>query len=160
MGRQDVSQEALEKAARAAACHDFIEALPHGYDTVIGEGGEVHLSGGEKQRIALARVILKNPPIVLLDEATSYADAENESRMQHAFSSLMQERTVIVIAHRLSTIMHADEIIVIDRGRIVQRGTHDQLVGDERGVYCRMWSARRKAHEWRFQEAEKETKGV
>ena len=157
MGRQDVSQEALEKAARAAACHDFIEALPRGYDTVIGEGGEVHLSGGEKQRIALARVILKNPLIVLLDEATSYADAENESRMQHAFSSLMQGRTVIVIAHRLSTIMHADEIVVIDRGRIVQRGTHDQLVGDEHGVYYRMWNARRKAHDWRFQEAEKET---
>ena len=160
MGRQDVSQEALEKAARAAACHDFIEALPRGYDTVIGEGGEVHLSGGEKQRVALARVILKNPPIVLLDEATSYADAENESRMQHAFSSLMQGRTVIVIAHRLSTIMHANEIVVVDRGRIVQRGTHSQLVGDERGVYYRMWNARRKAHDWRFQETEKETKGV
>ncbi|WP_294348624.1 ABC transporter ATP-binding protein [Prosthecochloris sp.] len=160
MGRQDVSQEALEKAARAGACHDFIEALPRGYDTVIGEGGEVHLSGGEKQRIALARVILKNPPIVLLDEATSYADAENESRMQHAFSSLMQGRTVVVIAHRLSTIMHADEIVVVDKGRIVQRGTHDQLIGDDRGVYCRMWNARRKAHDWRFQEMEKETKGV
>ncbi|UZJ36933.1 ABC transporter ATP-binding protein [Prosthecochloris sp. SCSIO W1103] len=160
MGRQDVSQEALEKVARAAACHDFIEALPRGYDTVIGEGGEVHLSGGEKQRIALARVILKNPPIVLLDEATSYADAENESRMQQAFSSLMQGRTVIVIAHRLSTIMYADEIIVMDKGRIVQRGTHDQLVCDEHEVYFRMWNARRKAHDWRFQETEKEMRGV
>lgn len=160
MGRQDVTQERLEEAARAAACHDFIKALPNGYETLIGEGGEVHLSGGEKQRIALARVILKNPPIVLLDEATSYADAENESYMQRAFSSLMQGRTVIVIAHRLSTIMHADEIVVVDGGRVVQQGTHDRLVGDERGVYCRMWNARRKAHDWRFQEMEKEKKGV
>ena len=157
MNRQDVPQEKLEAAARAAACHDFIEALPRGYETVIGEGGEVHLSGGEKQRIALARVILKNPPVVLLDEATSYADAENESRMQQAFSSLMQGRTVIVIAHRLSSVMNADEIVVVDRGRIVQRGTHSQLVGDEHGAYYRMWNARRKAHDWRFQEAEKET---
>ena len=160
MDRQDVTQEKLEEAARAAACHDFIEALPNGYETVIGEGGEVHLSGGEKQRIALARVILKNPPIVLLDEATSYADAENESRMQHAFSSLMQGRTVVVIAHRLSSVMNADEIVVVDGGRIVQRGTHDRLVGDERGVYYRMWNARRKARDWRFQETEKEMKGV
>ena len=160
MDQQNVPQEKLEAAARAAACHDFIEALPRGYETVIGEGGEVHLSGGEKQRIALARVILKNPPVVLLDEATSYADAENESRMQQAFSSLMQGRTVMVIAHRLSTIMSADEIVVIDGGRIVQRGTHSQLVGDEDGVYYRMWNARKRAHDWRFQETEKEKKGV
>jgi ATP-binding cassette subfamily B protein IrtA len=150
MGNQKASQPEIEKAARTAACHDFIMKLPHGYDTVIGEGGEVHLSGGEKQRIALARVVLKNPPVILLDEATSYADAENETLMQEAFSKLMVNKTVVVIAHRLSTIVGADQIFVIDKGRVAETGTHRELL-KLNGLYTSMWNAHTRAKQWRLE---------
>ena len=153
MGRANTSPEDLEKAAKAAACHDFILSLPKGYDTVIGDGGEVHLSGGEKQRIALARVILKNPSIVLLDEASSFADAENEARMQEAFSRLMVGKTVVVIAHRLSTIVNADSILVVDDGEIVERGTHNELL-EKQGLYSKMWAAHTQAKHWTLSEQE------
>ena len=147
MGKDNVSQEEIEIATSAAACHDFIMELPAGYDTIIGDGGEVHLSGGEKQRIALARVILKNPPIILLDEATAYADAENESVIQEAVAKLMDKKTVIVIAHRLSTIVEADNIYVIDKGIVAESGTHDQLV-KMNGIYKKMWDAHTRSRDW------------
>ncbi|MCW4022326.1 MAG: ABC transporter ATP-binding protein [archaeon] len=151
MGKK-VSRTEIEQAAKAAACHNFIMKLPKGYDTVIGDGGETHLSGGEKQRISLARVLLKNPPVILLDEATSYADAENERQMQEAFSRLMKNKTVIVIAHRLATIVNADQIYVIDKGRVVENGVHHELL-QKRGLYSRMWAARVEAESWGLKEA-------
>ncbi|MGD9823141.1 ABC transporter ATP-binding protein [Desulfobacter sp.] len=147
MGMENVSREDIESAARASQCHDFIEKLPKGLDTLIGEGGEVHLSGGEKQRISMARIILKNAPIVILDEATAYADAENETRIQAAFSEIMRDKTVIVIAHRLSTITDADDIIVIKNGQIVEQGRHKALLDNE-NVYHAMWQAHTVAKEW------------
>lgn len=140
----------LVEAAKAAGCHDFIESLPNGYNTTIGEGGETHLSGGEKQRIALARVIIKNPPIILLDEATAYADAENETLMQESFSKLMKDKTVIVIAHRLSTIVNADNIVVIKNGSIEQQGAHRDLLSDSNSTYRNMWESHNRAKEWQF----------
>ena len=153
MGKPDVTQAAVEAAAKTAACHAFILNLPHGYDTMIGEGGETQLSGGEKQRIAMARVILKDPPIILLDEATAYADAENEALMQRAFSRLMVNKTVIVIAHRLSTIVEADRIFVIDQGRVAESGTHRDLLW-QNGLYKTMWNAHIKARQWKLSETE------
>jgi len=153
MSEKGASRRDIEEAARAAACHDFIMQLPEGYDTVIGDGGSHHLSGGEKQRIALARVILKQPPIVLLDEATSYADADNEALVQEAFSRVMADKTVLVIAHRLSTIVQADQILVVDGGRIVERGQHDELLF-RNGLYRRMWDAHIRAGKWSLAEKE------
>jgi ATP-binding cassette subfamily B protein len=124
--KMDATQEEIESAARAANIHNFIVDLPDGYDTIVGERG-YRLSGGEKQRIALARVILKNPQILVLDEATSHLDSESEALIQEALKRVMAGRTSIVIAHRLSTILAADLILVMDRGRIVERGTHDEL---------------------------------
>lgn len=147
MGNMDASQEEIEKAAKAAACHEFIMKLPNGYDTIIGDGGEVHLSGGEKQRIALARVVLKNTPIILLDEATAYTDAENETMMQEAISKLMHDKTVIVIAHRLSTIVEADNIFVINKGRVAESGIHQKLL-EINGLYKQMWDAHTRSREW------------
>src|SRR5690606_6264966 len=125
--RMDATQEEVEAAARAANIHDFIMGLPNGYDTVVGERG-YRLSGGEKQRIAIARVILKDPRILVLDEATSHLDSQSEALIQDALEKIMANRTSIVIAHRLSTILAADVILVMDRGRIVERGTHDELM--------------------------------
>jgi ATP-binding cassette subfamily B protein IrtA len=116
MGMRGVSAEDVARAATAAQCMDFIERLPRGMQTRIGEGGEVHLSGGEKQRMAIARIFLKNASVVILDEATAYADAENEAKIQAAFGEIMQDRTVIIIAHRLSTITDADTILVVNDG--------------------------------------------
>ncbi len=141
----DASQEDLEKAARAANIHDFIMGLPNGYDTIVGERG-YRLSGGEKQRIALARVILKDPRILVLDEATSHLDSESEALIQEALKRVMAGRTSIVIAHRLSTILAADQILVIDRGKIVESGTHSELIAED-GIY---------AHLYRTQFAEKD----
>lgn len=141
----DASQEDLEKAAKAANIHDFIMGLPNGYDTIVGERG-YRLSGGEKQRIALARVILKDPRILVLDEATSHLDSESEALIQDALKRVMAGRTSIVIAHRLSTILAADQILVIDRGRIVESGTHAELIAVD-GIY---------AHLYRTQFAEKD----
>jgi ATP-binding cassette, subfamily B, bacterial len=135
--KPDASQAEIESAARAANIHDFVLALPDGYDTVVGERG-YRLSGGEKQRIALARVILKNPRILVLDEATSSLDSESEALIQEALKHVMAGRTSIVIAHRLSTILSADMILVMDRGQIVERGTHDELLALD-GLYSQLY---------------------
>ena len=149
MGMEGVNQAQIIAAARAAQAHEFIEQLPQGYQTVIGEGGKFHLSGGERQRISIARVILKDAPVIILDEATVFADAENEARIQSAFSQLMQDKTVIVIAHRLSTITDADQIIVVDEGQIVGQDTHAGLL-KSRGLYQKMWAAHTAARDWTF----------
>jgi ATP-binding cassette subfamily B protein len=125
--RPEATQDALESACRAANIHGFIAALPDGYDTVVGERG-YRLSGGEKQRLAIARVILKDPRILVLDEATSHLDSQNEAMIQSALEPLLKGRTSLVIAHRLSTILAADQILVLDRGRLVERGTHGELL--------------------------------
>jgi ATP-binding cassette subfamily B protein len=135
--KMDASQSEIEAAARAANIHDFVMGLPDQYDTIVGERG-YRLSGGEKQRVALARVILKNPRILVLDEATSSLDSESESLIQDALKRVMAGRTSIVIAHRLSTILAADLILVMDRGKIVERGTHDQLIATG-GLYSQLY---------------------
>ena len=145
-GCPDATHEQVVAAAKAACCHDFILALPEGYDTVIGEGGST-LSGGEKQRISIARAILKNANIVILDEATASIDPENEHLIQQAISELTIGKTVIVIAHRLATIEHADQILVVDQGHIVQKGTHQQLVQQD-GRYRRFIMIREQAEGW------------
>ncbi len=137
LGRPGASLAEIKAAARNAAAHDFIEALPGGYDTRVGEGG-LKLSGGQRQRIAIARAMLRNAPILLLDEATSALDAESERQVQEALSRLMKGRTTIVIAHRLSTVVDADRIYVLDRGRIVQSGTHAELI-TENGLYASLY---------------------
>jgi ATP-binding cassette subfamily B protein len=146
IGNKDAGREDVVAAAKAAQCHDFVEKLPQGYDTVIGTKN-IHLSGGERQRIVIARVILKNAPIIVLDEATAFADPENEQKIQKAFESLMKNKTVIIIAHRLSTVRGADKIVVIDRGRLVEEGTHDTLV-KAHGRYSRMWELYTGAMKW------------
>ena len=145
-GNLCATQEEIITAAKKARCHDFIMALPNGYQTVIGEGGST-LSGGEKQRISIARAILKNANIVILDEATASIDPENEHLIQQAISELTIGKTVIVIAHRLATIEHADQILVVDRGKIVQKGTHNQLVRQE-GIYKKFINIREQAEGW------------
>ena len=145
-GNPSATQEEIIEAAKKARCHDFIMALPDGYETVIGEGGST-LSGGEKQRISIARAILKNANIVILDEATASIDPENEHLIQQAISELTIGKTVIVIAHRLATIEHADQILVVDRGQVVQKGTHQQLVQQE-GLYRRFITIREQAEGW------------
>ncbi|MDU7574496.1 MAG: ABC transporter ATP-binding protein [Clostridioides difficile] len=132
-GKSDATEDEIIEAAKKACCHDFIMALPEGYDTMIGEGGS-SLSGGEKQRISIARAILKNAPIILLDEATASIDPENEHLIQQAISELIQGKTIVTIAHRLATIENADQILVVDHGKIVQKGTHDQLI-QQKGIY-------------------------
>jgi ATP-binding cassette subfamily B protein len=145
-GRPDASQEEIEKSARRACCHDFIAALPEGYDTLVGEGG-CSLSGGERQRIALARAILKDAPIIILDEATASLDPENERKIQEAFAELTRNKTVIMIAHRLSTVRHADQILVLEKGKIVQRGKHEDLMR-QGGLYKNFIQLREKAAGW------------
>jgi ATP-binding cassette subfamily B protein len=133
----DATQSQIEAACRAANIHQFIAELPDGYDTVVGERG-YRLSGGEKQRLALARVILKDPRILILDEATSHLDSRSEALIQDALQTVMAGRTSVVIAHRLSTILSADQILVIDRGQIVERGTHASLLAQE-GLYAHLY---------------------
>lgn len=145
-GNPQATMEEVVEAARKACCHDFIMALPQGYHTMIGEGGS-SLSGGEKQRISMARAILKDSPIVILDEATASVDPENEHLIQQAIFELTQNKTIIIIAHRLATIENADQILVVDQGHIVQQGTHSQLVQKE-GLYRRFISIRETAESW------------
>jgi ATP-binding cassette subfamily B protein len=135
--RLNATQSEMEEACRVANIHHFIQELPERYDTVVGERG-YRLSGGEKQRLALARVILKDPKILVLDEATSNLDSESERLIQEALKRVMEKRTSIVIAHRLSTILAADQILVIDRGKIVEKGTHPQLV-TKNGLYAHLY---------------------
>ena len=151
MGRLDASREEVMEAARKARCHDFIMSLPDGYDTVVGEGGE-SLSGGEKQRISIARCILKDAPIVILDEATASVDADNESYIQQAISELCKGKTLLVIAHRLNTIRHADQIFVVAKGQIVQRGVHEALMQEE-GIYRKFVSVRENSRGWNSRSA-------
>ena len=135
-------------ALAAAQCDDILAKLPDGVDTVVGTAG-VHLSGGEKQRIALARAICKQAPIVVLDEATAFADPENEALIQKGFAELAKDRTVLMIAHRLSTVVGADKIVVIEDGRVVEQGTHDELLVRD-GLYARMWEEYQRAALWRI----------
>jgi ATP-binding cassette, subfamily B, heavy metal transporter len=137
-GRPSATREEVIAAARAAHIHDFIEGLPKGYETAVGERG-LKLSGGEKQRVAIARTILKNPPILLFDEATSALDSRSERAIQHELDQIARERTTLIIAHRLSTVVHAQQIIVMDKGRIVERGTHAELLSAN-GLFAQMWA--------------------
>lgn len=147
-GRQDATHEEVIAAAKKACCHDFISQLPNGYDTVIGEGGS-SLSGGQKQRISIARAIMKDAPVVILDEATANVDPENEKDLMDAIEALTKEKTIIMIAHRLKTVRHADQIVVVDKGRIVQKGTHEQLMTQD-GIYKRFVDAREQAVSWKL----------
>ena len=147
-GCPDATHEQVVEAAKKACCHDFISALPQGYDTVIGEGGSP-LSGGEKQRISIARAMLKDAPIILLDEATASVDPENEVHLQQAISALVKNKTLIVIAHRLSTIRDADQILVVDNGKIVEKGVHAELI-QQKGIYQKFWNIRQKARNWKL----------
>jgi ATP-binding cassette subfamily B protein len=136
-GRPEATREEVEGAAKAAKIHDFIKDLPRGYETSVGERG-LKLSGGEKQRVGIARTLLKNPPVLLLDEATSALDTETEADIQHELKMMGEGRTVITIAHRLSTIVHADRIVVLQDGQIVESGSHDALLEAD-GRYAALW---------------------
>ena len=147
-GKPDATHDEVVAAARAARCHDFISALPEGYDTVIGEGGAT-LSGGERQRLSIARAMLKDAPVVILDEATANVDPENEADLQEAIEALTGGKTIIVIAHRLKTVRRADQILVLEHGRIAQRGTHEKLM-QEPGIYADFIRTRQKAVNWKI----------
>ncbi|WP_270207367.1 ABC transporter ATP-binding protein [Streptococcus anginosus] len=148
-GNPDASHEEVVAAAKKAACHDFILSLTEGYQTKIGEGG-ASLSGGERQRISIARAIIKDAPIIILDEATANVDPENEEALMQAIHSLTKDKTIIMIAHRLKTVEHADQIIVLNQGRIVEQGKHQELLA-KRGLYSRFIQERRSAASWRIQ---------
>ena len=151
-GRPDASDEEIEHAARLAQIHKFVHSLPKGYETMVGERG-LKLSGGEKQRVSIARTILKDPPILILDEATSALDSHTEQEIQAALRKVSRDRTTLVIAHRLSTVVDADEVIVLDHGRIAERGTHEALLRKD-GLYASMWNRQREADEARRKLAE------
>ncbi|MCR4726979.1 MAG: ABC transporter ATP-binding protein/permease [Clostridia bacterium] len=147
-GRPEASMEEVIEAAKKASCHDFIAALPNGYETIVGEGG-ASLSGGEKQRIAIARAIMKDAPIIILDEATANVDPENEKELTEAIENLTKQKTIIMIAHRLKTVRNADQIVVVDKGKIVQQGKHDELVKQD-GIYRNFITGRKKAVSWKL----------
>ena len=146
--RPDASHEEVVEAAKKACCHDFISKLPDGYNTVIGEGGAT-LSGGEKQRISIARAIMKDAPVIILDEATANVDPENEKELVEAVDALTKEKTIIMSAHRLKTVRHADQIVVVNQGRIVQKGTHEELMKQD-GIYRRFVNSREQAVSWKI----------
>ena len=139
LGRKDATDEEVRAAAKAAQCEEFIERLPEGYDTNIGENGSF-LSGGERQRISIARALLKNAPVVLLDEATASMDAESETLVQEALSTLLAGKTVLVIAHRMRTVANADKIVVLDGGKVAEQGTPEELLRNQ-GVFSRLYAA-------------------
>ena len=147
-GQPDAPMEKVMEAAKKACCHEFISALPQGYNTVIGEGG-ANLSGGERQRISIARAIMKDAPVIILDEATANVDPENERDLMAAINELTKEKTVIMIAHRLKTVRNADQIFVIDKGKIAEHGTHDELVKNK-GIYARFIESRKAAVSWKL----------
>jgi ATP-binding cassette subfamily B protein len=144
-GRDGATQAEVEEAARGAAIHDFIRSLPEGYEAKVGERG-LKLSGGEKQRVAIARTLLKDPPILILDEATSALDSRTEAAIQETIRNIERGRTSIVIAHRLSTVVDADQIVVLDQGRVAERGTHAQLLRKD-GLYAEMWARQQSERE-------------
>lgn len=147
-GRDNATQEEIENAARLANCYDFIMRMPQGFHTMVGEGGST-LSGGEKQRISIARAVLKDAPVIFLDEATSSLDPENEAEIQQAISRLIKGRTVVVIAHKLKTIIFADNILVFDKGRIVEQGTHKELLS-RNGLYAKLWNLQTSTEGWKI----------
>ncbi|MBQ9299971.1 MAG: ATP-binding cassette domain-containing protein, partial [Clostridia bacterium] len=146
-GQPEASMEDVIAAAKKACCHAFISQLPNGYDTVVGEGG-ASLSGGEKQRISIARAMMKDAPVIFLDEATANVDPENENELMRAIQALTAEKTVVMIAHRLKTVEHADQILVVDHGRIVQHGSHRELLQQD-GIYKDFIGQRREAASWK-----------
>lgn len=148
MGNENATMEEVTAAAKKASCHEFIMSLPDGYDTMVGEGGST-LSGGEKQRISIARALLKDAPVVLLDEATASLDPENEVLIQSAISALVHDKTVIIVAHRLQSIANADQIVVLDDGQVIENGTHETLL-QKGGMYARLWEDQSKAGSWRI----------
>lgn len=158
MGNTTATYEEVVQVARTACCHDFIVQLEEGYNTRIGEGG-TYLSGGEAQRIAIARALLKNAPILVLDEATAYADAENEHKIQQGLVELVKGKTVLIIAHRLSTICGAEQILVVNRGEIVERGKHEEL-REKRGLYEQLWRAHISAATWKLGEVDRTVSGM
>ena len=147
IGRPEAGMDEVMEAARRAGCHEFISKLEQGYETVIGEDG-ARLSGGEKQRISIARALLKDAPIVLLDEVTANVDVENEQKIQMAIQELLKDRTVIIIAHKLSTLRNVDQILVIENGRISQRGAHSELAIQD-GLYKRLWEIQYETSKWK-----------
>lgn len=151
IGKPDATIDEVIAVAKAAQCHEFIKKLANGYDSIIGSDG-IHLSGGEMQRLAIARALLKNSPILILDEATAFADPENESKIQLAMKALMKNKTVIMIAHRLSTIKDADNIIVLDKGNIAESGTHEQLFSNK-GTYYKMWQYYQQTLDWQMHDS-------
>jgi ATP-binding cassette subfamily B protein len=149
MGKPDAADDEIIAAAKAARCHDFIESLPDGYKTVFGRKG-VHLSGGEMQRIAIARALVKNAPVLVLDEATAFSDPENEWLIRQALGELMKGKTVIMIAHRLSTVSGAHKILVMDKGRLVEEGAHRELL-TRKGRYHDLWDTYTQTLTWRLE---------
>jgi len=147
-GKPGATMDEVIAAAKKACCHDFISQLPNGYDTIIGESGAT-ISGGEKQRISIARALLKDAPVIILDEATANVDPENEQQLQAAIEELTRNKTIVMIAHRLKTVQKADQILVLDDGKIVQRGTHDELIG-QKGIYADFIGIRKKAIGWKL----------
>ncbi len=145
---QNVTREAVERAAKAARCHDFIQSLPEGYQTRLGDGGHT-LSGGEAQRIAIARAILKNAPIVVLDEAMAFADAENELALREGMAELLKGKTVLMMARRLYSIQDADIIFVLEGGKLKEQGTHQELL-QKHGLYAHLWAIQKETENWRM----------
>ncbi len=148
IGKPSARMEEVVAAVKRARCHEFIIQMENGYDTVLGEGG-TKLSGGEKQRLAIARALVKDAPIVLLDEMTANMDAENEVKVQQALCELLKDKTVIMIAHKLSTVKNADQILVLEEGTISQRGIRSELLAQE-GLYQKLWNTQYKAERWGF----------
>lgn len=146
VGKKDATDEEVVEAAKLAECEDFVQKLPDGYDEVIGENGEL-LSGGQRQRISIARALLKDANVILLDEATSFLDVENESKIQKALSQLIKNKTVIIIAHRMRTIANADKIIVLDEGRIAEQGSPEELLA-QNGLFKKMVDLQNLSGEW------------